>query len=365
MMPNRDSSGAMEMVARMDPAKATAIDIVESAYDLEASAEQWLPRLLEVGKGTFDLGLGASASLASGTSPEGQPLITQMVPGTAGPGVLTGIMHSAQELGSDMVAETMEALKGGVSVFSECRERWPTLYATLTRNVGCKDFLNLWAFDPDTHGANIMMPSAELIELSTRAREQWLMLAVHMTAGHRLRRQLIEPHDALGITPTALPLYAEALLDPKGFTVSQAAGRAQDKEASEVIREAAVRVDRARGKLRRSDPEKALELWHGLVRGRWSLVDWFDTDGRRFVLAKHNAPRLGDPRGLTEREHQISTYAARGESSKIIGYRFGLSPPRVSTLLKDAMRKLGVKTQAQLVEKMRGLPGQPAKEPES
>jgi DNA-binding CsgD family transcriptional regulator len=162
-----------------------------------------------------------------------------------------------------------------------------------------------------------------------------------------------------------MPLNAEALLDPTKFVVSQAAGGAQDKAASEVIREAAVRVDRARGKLRKSDPQEALELWHGLVRGRWSLVDWFDTDGRRFVLAKPNAPNLGDPRGLTEREAQVATYAARGETSKIIGYRFGISPPRVSALINGAMRKLGVKTQAQLVEKMRGLPGQPTEEPEN
>jgi DNA-binding CsgD family transcriptional regulator len=74
------------------------------------------------------------------------------------------------------------------------------------------------------------------------------------------------------------------------------------------------------------------------------------------VLAKPNAPNLGDPRGLNEREAQVATYAALGESSKIISYRFGISAAWVSTLLTSAMRKLAVKTPAQLVEKMRGLP---------
>ena len=115
-------------------------------------------------------------------------------------------------------------------------------------------------------------------------------------------------------------------------------------------------MDRARGKLRKSDPEEALAMWRGLVRGRWSLVDWFDTDGRRFVLAKPNAPHAGDPRGLTEREHQVAVYASRGESRKIISYRIGISRGRVSELLASAMRKLGVKTQPQLVERLRGLP---------
>ncbi|MBW2552410.1 MAG: helix-turn-helix transcriptional regulator, partial [Deltaproteobacteria bacterium] len=50
-----------------------------------------------------------------------------------------------------------------------------------------------------------------------------------------------------------------------------------------------------------------------------------------------------------------SAYAALGESGKLIGYRLGISTSRVSAVLKDAMRKLRVHTQAELVEKMRGL----------
>jgi DNA-binding NarL/FixJ family response regulator len=113
---------------------------------------------------------------------------------------------------------------------------------------------------------------------------------------------------------------------------------------------------RFRCMLRKADPERALETWQGLVRGRWSLLDWFDTDGRRFVIAKPNAPNIGDPRGLTEREAQVVTYAALGETGKIIGYRFGLSTSSVSSLLLSAMHKLGVSSQAQLAEKMRGFP---------
>lgn len=48
-------------------------------------------------------------------------------------------------------------------------------------------------------------------------------------------------------------------------------------------------------------------------------------------------------------------FASRGESSKLISYRLGLSQSHISQLLNDAMRKLHVKTPAQLVEKMRGV----------
>ena len=104
------------------------------------------------------------------------------------------------------------------------------------------------------------------------------------------------------------------------------------------------------------DPDKALEVWQGLVRGQWSLVDWFDSDGRRFILVVPNLPGLGDPRGLTERELQAATFAALGESNKLIAYRLGISKQRVSLLVKTATKKLGAKTRAALVLKMRTFP---------
>ncbi len=340
----------------MDPAKTAAIDLAEASYNLDIDVGNWLPNLLENGRPTLDLGSGFAAAMWGGKSDQGQPLIMQMHVGAGAPDLPLRYMRAAQEVGPDLVQETTAASVGGVNVLSEMKDKWPQVYEALTGSVGCKDILTLWALDPDLHGLVLSIPSPELVQLTPAARDRWQMLAVHMTAGHRLRRGLSTDTVATGVPVTEMPLNAEALLDPRKFVVSQATGGAQDKAASAVIREAAVRLDRARGKLRKTHPEEALELWHGLVRGRWSLVDWFDTDGRRFVLAKPNAPKLGDPRGLTEREHQVSTYAGLGESGKIIGYRLGISPTRVSALLSAALRKLGVKTQAQLVERLRGLP---------
>lgn len=118
------------------------------------------------------------------------------------------------------------------------------------------------------------------------------------------------------------------------------------------MRDAAIRIDRSRGKLRKQDPELALQTWTALVDGRWSLVDWFDTDQRRLILAIPNPPEIRDPRGLTEQEAQVVTYAALGETNKLIAYRLGLSQPRLSSLLKSAMHKLGAKSKADLVRKL-------------
>lgn len=123
----------------------------------------------------------------------------------------------------------------------------------------------------------------------------------------------------------------------------------------EMLRDAAVSLDEAHCDLGEVDTERALLLWEGLVRGRVKLVDWFDSDGRRFVLVKLNDVKQRCGCGLTTREYQVAMGAALGESSKVTGYRLEISPSRVSALLKSSMRKLGVKTKAQLVMMVRVL----------
>lgn len=130
----------------------------------------------------------------------------------------------------------------------------------------------------------------------------------------------------------------------------------------ERLRDAAVSLDEAHRGLGEVDTERALLLWEGLLRGRVKLVDWFDSDGRRFVLVKLNNVEQRCGCGLTAREYQVAMSAALGESSKVTGYRLEISPSRVSALLKSSMRKLGVKTKAQLVMMVRVL-GRESQEP--
>jgi len=181
------------------------------------------------------------------------------------------------------------------------------------------------------------------------------MLGAHIASAFRLRQALSEAGEGSEDHSTGLPRDAEAVIDVDGFRLVGSAGPAGDPSCAEVLREAARSVDRARSELRKDSPERALETWNALVSGRWSMVDWFDTDGRRFVLAMPNAPECRDPRGLTEQERQVVNYILQGDTNKLIAYRLGLSQARVSGLLKSAMRKLGVKTKVALVEKLRPL----------
>ncbi|MBI5481662.1 MAG: helix-turn-helix transcriptional regulator [Deltaproteobacteria bacterium] len=99
----------------------------------------------------------------------------------------------------------------------------------------------------------------------------------------------------------------------------------------------------------RGAPADGVAAWRALVAGRWSLVDHFDHDGRRFLVARRNDPRVRAPVALTLRERQVAGYACLGHSNKLIAYELGLSPTTIATHLERAARKLGVASRPELI----------------
>jgi DNA-binding CsgD family transcriptional regulator len=86
-----------------------------------------------------------------------------------------------------------------------------------------------------------------------------------------------------------------------------------------------------------------------LVAGTWSLVDVFDRDGRRYVIAQPNAPVVPPVTRLSSRESQVVACAALGHSNKLIAYELGLAPSTIAAHLARATAKLGATTRADLV----------------
>jgi DNA-binding CsgD family transcriptional regulator len=90
-------------------------------------------------------------------------------------------------------------------------------------------------------------------------------------------------------------------------------------------------------------------MWKGLVAGTWSLVERFESDGRRYLVAKRNAPDLGRRLRLSEGEARVVKLSALGHSQKYVAYALGLSQPMVSAHLASAMLKLRVRSRAELL----------------
>ena len=347
----------------MDPVASHAIDVIEAAYDLEApDFDAWLANVLEVGKPVLDHGLGVFGfefvrpAGASGAEATIRDIHTKSMP--------DDFIRRFEEARSVLSPEFVRSVTppGHAGTWSEIAGHHPEEFQALVDALGYSDLLGILAVDPNGVGVDISAPLPDRLRLTPKSRERWQMLAAHVAAGYRLRRALLARAAQSEPARTGLPFEAEAVFDPNGLQIVEAAGPAQEPTAADVLRRAARRVDRARGGLRRQDPGGALAAWRALVSGRWSVVDWFDTDRRRLVLAIPNPPEVIDPRGLTAQECQVVTYAVLGETNKLIAYRLGLSQGRVSGLLRSAIKKLGLRSRAQLVEQLSTL-GVPAEVP--
>ncbi|HKK48888.1 MAG TPA: helix-turn-helix transcriptional regulator [Alkalispirochaeta sp.] len=210
-------------------------------------------------------------------------------------------------------------------------------YDATVAGLGIPDSFGLTASDPDGRGIVVNAPLSASIRLDTRTRRLWSRLAVHLQAGFRLRRNLRQGRSRL-----------EAVVDSEGRIVD-AYGGAQDPDVREHLVQAARSIDRARSTRGPDNAGDALALWEGLVDGRWSLVEQFERDGRRYFLAYDNPRTLKDPRALTPREKQVVGHIGQGTSNKWTAYQLGISEGTVAKLLERALHKLGITTRHELV----------------
>jgi DNA-binding CsgD family transcriptional regulator len=206
--------------------------------------------------------------------------------------------------------------------------------------LGVKDMLGVMALEPDGRGACISVPYVDHVRLPPQTLHQLARVTAHLGTAVRLHRR----------APSAEPENpdVEAVLDPGG-KVHHATGRAREAASREALAGAVRAVERARGRLRRTSPDAAVESWRGLVEGRWSLVDQGESDGRRFILARRNEPGARDPKALLPRERDVLAYAALGHSNKHIAYALGLAPTTVATHLAAAIAKLGLRSRRELI----------------
>lgn len=166
----------------------------------------------------------------------------------------------------------------------------------------------------------------------------WHRIAIHWSAACRLA----------GRTPDVDADDVEAILTADG-QLAHASGPGSTEAARELLRRATQDIDRARSRSGRSDPLAALDLWQGLLAGRWSLVEHFDTDGRRFVLARRNEPGVPAPAALTPRQQQVMFYASLGLSNKETAYALGLAENTISAHLAAGLARLGIPSRAELI----------------
>jgi DNA-binding CsgD family transcriptional regulator len=216
---------------------------------------------------------------------------------------------------------------------------------------GHGDMFYLNALDPSGIGCMLVL-SAHEPEFNLRPGDKALLerMANHLAAACRCRRRLQAVRPSAGSGPAEEPLthFAEAIVDGEGRIV-HAEGAAREETAREQIRAAAAAIDSARSHSRRRDGIQALETWHPLTAARWTLVDSFESDGRRYVVARENQAGAPDLGAFTDRERQIVVHAALGQTNKEIAYMLGISESTVRVLVARAARRLGTRTRRELL----------------
>lgn len=327
--------------------KADLLSVVEAAYRVDGTEEEWLKGVVDAAHPALERGLGVYGFLYDLPSVATQAQF----------GHVYGVnLPASYGRKAELISAGLKLLPQGMleEIFSAsfCNTTSSTggqLYDLIKAQAhvdGVYDNFSVNAIDPTGQGCTLIsnLPKEYRAPLRTRAR--WGRISAHVAAGHRLQRRLT------ALRAKAAEDTAEAVLSPSG-KVEHAEEPAQSKEARADLRNAALAVERARGKLRRSAPDEALNEWQGLVAARWSLIDLFDHDGKRYLLARRNDASLEAARRLSSREQQVVAYASLGHHNKLIAYELGIAASTVGVLLHRASIKLGVKTRGELISAYR------------
>jgi len=317
--------------------RVDSIAIVEAAYVEAANNQQWLRGLLDaVGQGVEHV-----ASMAAVLVTAEPPRVVDIV-GSHG----LQPKDLAQAIQCDVGKYTnvwrMSPLSMASTQSSTMVNQLGSTRLLRTHALEPTDYLAFTAFDPQGDAVILSFALPQTLVPTAAEQRRATRLSAHISAGYRLRKR---HHRAAASSVGG----AAAVLEPGGKLL-HAEGEAQGKSAREALRQAAIRIDQARSKAGKANLDAALESWKGLVSGRWSLVDVFESDGRRLLVARDNELLPPPAERLSLRERQVVAYAASGDSQKLIAYSLGISASLVSANLASACRKLGVASRAQLAQ---------------
>jgi DNA-binding CsgD family transcriptional regulator len=355
-----------------------ALAILDAAYRLEGTPEEWLRRVAAAALPSIGQGLGLHAWFVDARDPEKVELSAAMAVGVTDEWAAHWRSHWWDVFMAPLPSRTLHLLHN-FSACSFAREIWDAgaagseSYAEYLSMLAANgygkthwrylrgprapsgdtmiypDSFNLCSVDAEGRGcvlvANLGTTSEGPVPPALAA--EWSRVGAHLSAALRLLRARPPQPEGASIDPFA---GAEAVVAPGG-RLEHAEGPATRPAAQVSLRDAAVAIDRAR--TRGTEQTEALELWRALTAGRWTVTEQFDHDGRRYFVARPNRARVAESAALTDREEEIVRQVARGHGNKLIAYELGLSTGTVASHLASAQRKLGARNRLELIRLVR------------
>jgi DNA-binding NarL/FixJ family response regulator len=317
---------------------ATAIGVVEAAYRLSGSESSWLEAVIEQAAGDLDTGSGVYGFTGNDSAPDfaKSPVFVQR-------DLNVEFLSRLAALNAQAPGAIFELLKkrlvtcGGLEQVLGSESPVVAHFRELMAAAHIADGFCMFAQDARGGSVTLSAPSREVVAPSPRVRGVWQRVGLHVVAGLRLRRLL-----------AVSGAERDALFSPSGKLEDASPAVADDDDALRALVAAVRAMDRARRADLRASPERALTLWQALVAGQWSLVDHWESGGRRYVAAYPNRTGLRDPRALTPTEQSVLRYLALGATNKELSYALGLPEKTASKAVSQVLRKLRARSRVEL-----------------
>jgi DNA-binding CsgD family transcriptional regulator len=325
----------------MDDQQARAlVDFLEAAYCLETNDQAWLQAVTNAAAGVSRCPFVGAHSLTYDASDLAAFRATTMH--VDGPSETPAILQEALgQFTPHFVARTYRS--GTLFAPSGRTVSAPEMDGMFAKMaaMGVADLVAINGFDPTGMGVCLQLWVPHLVDFERTECALFRRVAHHLSAAHRVRRRL-RSSGASADTADG----AEAVLDRHGRVV-HASGPAKNKTAQMDLVETSKARDATLS--RRGDRAHALGRWRPLTDARWTLVDSFERDGARYIVARENQAEVQGLLALSDRERQVVAYVALGQSTKETAYALGISDTTVRVHLKHAATKLGVRTRAELL----------------
>lgn len=322
---------------------ASPVDLLEAAYRLDGSDAEWLQALVEAGTKIF-----AHEGLGGG----GACLVGRIDPETGARGI-DHYLCSAGVGTCNAVEKTLELQLTLPVALQQQLFFSRDVGLTASEAIGVGEALHTLPFwkaiwDPCVHDAlgfvgqdgvlgavNIGIGLRETQTVNGAARTLLKRVAMHIGTAYRVR-------SATRGKRSAATDNADAIFTHAGRCVHTRAPSRERSLAAGIQR-------RARARTMRDQPESALDVWRGLVDGKWSLVDYVDTDGKALVLAVRNDPARDISSSLTDGQRAVVALASLGHGNKQIAYALGMSVGAVTMHLARARAATKLKSRAALI----------------
>jgi DNA-binding NarL/FixJ family response regulator len=323
---------------RSDRGGVRILDVLDRVYDLELPWEPWLESIAEVLQRITGADKGLAAvrwRVDAQHQLTGQPWFF---------GVPDGYANEFEEvvrITRSVVPIALDVPVGGLTETFEVDHPFRIRAAELAAPHGIRDIQKLTVCDSIANILSLSPLFSYQFQTAAPDRRRLQHICDHLASCLRLRASL-ETRGAWRI---------EAILDGSG-KVHHAEGGAPN--GLKLLRRAVLDRERIRSQTTRGVERDALDLWQGMVDGRWTLLDRFEGDGegRRFILAIKNDHELPTPRSLTMREEMVAQLVGRGFSNKEIGSSLGLSTETTAFHVKNILRKFSFESRADIIRWM-------------